>query len=64
MNIEDIKPGKRYEIDTAPLIASFQSTGRTFIGEVHHINNGQVYVAPPNSSMLYIRPHWFVKEVS
>lgn len=62
MKIEDIKPGKKYVINTAPLIASFQPTDSTFIGEVHHVNGDKAYVDPPNGSMLYISAHWFVKE--
>lgn len=63
MKIEDIKAGKHYLIDTAPLIASPCSTGRQFVGKVHHVNNGQAYIEHQHGSMLYVYPCWFVKEV-
>lgn len=65
MNIEDIKVGNRYVIDTAPLIASPQSTGSTFIGTAHHSNGRQMYVHPDNlgNSPLYINPSWFIRPV-
>lgn len=62
MKIEDIKPGKKYAINSAPLYASPEPSKNTFIGEVHHINGDKAYVDPPNGSMLYISTHWFVKE--
>ena len=64
MKIEDIKAGKAYLIDTAPLIASPCTTGRTFVGKVHHVGTSQVYVEPEHGSMFYVFPHWFVKEVA
>ena len=63
MNSEEVKVGKAYVIDTAPLIASPRTTGRTFVGVVHHVNDNQAYVIPQGfGSALYINFSWFIKE--
>lgn len=67
MKPEDITPGKRYVIDTAPLVASPEGGKGSFIGEVSTAHakpsDGRFYVFPEtHGSPLYISAHWFIRE--
>jgi hypothetical protein len=65
MDASEVKVGKNYKINFAPLIASRERSSNSFVGEVLHKLDNAAWVSPkpPCSPVpLYISYHWFEEE--